>query len=530
MPKISKLLFPLIASTACLAIASTALHFDGNSWWKHVQVLADDNMEGRDTGSPGLERAQKYVVSQLQAAGLSPAGTNGFYQPVQLESHQLDESASSAALVSKGNRMPLNLGEDGYYSSRVNLAPVIKARLVFVGYGLQIPEVHYDDLAGVDLHGKIAVFFNAGPPGISAEISAHSRSVEVRWARFKNAGAIGAIAIYNPASLDIPWPRISANHNHPSMLLIDPEFDETAGMQVYFAFNPAHADKLFAGSAHTFDEILNLAKAKKPLPHFELPATFEGKTKLLRKSVTSANLVAKLNGSDPSLKNEYVVLSAHLDHVGIGEPVNGDKIFNGAMDNASGSAVLMDVAANLKKSAVKTKRSLLFLFVTGEEKGELGSQYFALKPTVDPKSIVADINIDMFLPIVPLKTLNVYGLNESTLGDTLAKVANAEGISVRPDPEPQRSIFTRSDQYSFVKRGVPGIMFDVAFLGPEQEKIGADWLHNRYHAPSDDLQQPVDKATAAKYEEVMSAFMVATADDPKRPAWKPNSFFRRFAK
>jgi len=520
---------PVVASAVILAAASaTSLHFDGNTWWRHVQVLADDNMEGRDTGSPGLERAQKYVVSQLQTAGLAPAGTSGFYQDIQLESHQLDESASSAALVVNGTVTPLKLGEDGYYFSRVNLAPTIKAPLVFAGYGLQIPELHYDDLAGIDLQGKIVVYFNAAPPGIPAEVAAHSRSIGVRWANLKSAGAIGAISI--PATLDIPWPRIAANRNHATMLLTGPDFDETPGMQLYFPFNPAHADKLFAGSGHSFDDILNLVKAQKALPRFALAATFEGKTKLITKSLTSANLVAKLNGVDPSLKNEYVVLSAHLDHVGIGEPVNNDKIFNGAMDNASGCAVLLDVAAALNKSGVNPKRSLLFVFVTGEEKGELGSEYFAAKPTVDRKSIVADINIDMFLPIVPLKTLNVYGLNESTLGDALAKVAKARGVGVRPDPQPQRSIFTRSDQYSFVKQGIPGIMFDVAFLGPEQEKIGEDWLRNRYHAPSDDLQQPVDKATAAKYEEIMSAFMVATADDPKRPAWKPNSFFRRFAK
>ena len=213
---------------------------------------------------------------------------------------------------------------------------------------------------------------------------------------------------------------------------------------------------------------------------------------------------------------------------GIGVPVNGDKIYNGAMDNSSGSSALIDVASAIEKAEIKPKRSLLFVFVTGEEKGELGSIYFAARPTVDRKAIVADINIDMFLPLVPLKTLTAYGLKESTLGNVLEKVAHEQGVSVQPDPQPQRSVFTRSDQYSFVKQGVPSIMFDVAFPGGE-EKIEQEWLRNRYHAPSDDLNQPVNKATAGKYEDVLSAFLLAVADAPQRPAWKPDSFFRRFA-
>ncbi len=519
----------LLLSVFTAGNSQSTLRFNGENWWKHVQVLADDNMEGRDTGSAGLQRAQKYVVSQLEQSGLTPAGSKGFYQPIAMESRELDEGASSAALVVAGKREPLTLGEDGYFSSRVNLAPASESKLVFVGYGLQIPELHYDDLAGLDLQGKVAVLFNAAPSSIPSELAAHSRSVPVRWAALRKAGAIGVISILNPASMDIPWPRIAANRNRPTMLLKGAEFDETTGMRIGFAFNPAHAEKLFAQSGHTFAQIAALAESGKPLPRFPLLPMFQAKTKLIVKPIESSNLVGLLPGNDPSLKSQYVVLSAHLDHVGIGEPINGDKIYNGAMDNASGSAVLMDVAEALKKTATKPRRSLLFVFVTGEEKGELGSEYFAAHPTVDKKAMVADINIDMFLPLVPLKTLNVYGLKESTLGDTLSKVAQRQGVSVRPDPEPQRSIFTRSDQYSFVKQGIPGIMFDVAFLGPEQEKISADWLHNRYHAPSDDLNQPVNRATAAKYEEIMSAFMLQVADASERPRWKPDSFFRRFA-
>jgi len=525
----------LLSFTLLLVTALTAAdkpvplpHFDGNSWWRNIEVLANDNMEGRDTGSPGFAKAEEYVISQLKAAGLEPAGNKGFYQPVKLESQKLDESASSVALVYKGKVQPLTLGKEGYFSTRVNLAPSVDAPLVFVGYGLHVPEAHYDDLAGVDLHGKIAVFINAAPPGLSPEIAAHTRSQSVRWEALKAAGAIGTITILNPASMDIPWPRIAANRNHPTMSLADPSFEETPGIQLAFAFNPEHAEMLFAGSGHSFTEMLGDLKAKKPLPRFPLAASFKGKTKLLKTPVESSNLVAKLPGTDGQLKNEYVVLSAHLDHVGIGEPINGDRIYNGAMDNGSGSSALIDIASALNKAGIKPRRSLLFVFVTGEEKGELGSRYFAARPTVDRKSIVADINIDMFLPLVPLKTITAYGLKESTLGDTLTEVAKAQGLTVQPDPQPNRSVFTRSDQYSFVKEGIPSIMFDVAFPG-EEAKIEEEWLRTRYHAPSDDLKQPVNKATAGKYEDVVSAFMLAVADAQARPSWKRDSFFRRFA-
>ncbi|MGH7785149.1 MAG: M20/M25/M40 family metallo-hydrolase, partial [Candidatus Binatia bacterium] len=319
------------------------------------------------------------------------------------------------------------------------------------------------------------------------------------------------------------------NRLHPSMELAGAEFNETEGEKLALYFNPAHADKLFDGSGHTFQELAGLAKDRKPLPHFPLTVSILAKTKLLKKNVESANLVAALPGSDPQLKKEYVVLSAHIDHVGIGEPINGDRIYNGAMDNASGVAVLLDVAGSLKQHPENLKRSLLFVFVTGEEKGLLGSKYFAAHPTVDAKSIVADINIDMFRPLVPLKLLTVLGLAESDLGDMARQVAESDGVSIQPDPQPLRNVFVRSDQYSFIRHGIPALALDIAPSTPEEKQIYADWLTHRYHAPSDDLGQPVDLASAGKYEEIIRQLMIKVADDPQRPQWKQESFFRRFA-
>jgi len=505
-------------------------HFDGKSWWEHVKVLANDNMEGRETGSPGLKKAEGYVVEQLKQSGLQPAGTNGFYQPIKFVSRQVVEKDSSAALVRNGKQEPLSIGEDAIFNTRVDLAPQVEAPLVFVGYGLSVPEKSYDDLAGQDLKGKVAVILSGSPAEMPAALASHYQTAKERWRSLQAAGVIGVIGLINPASMDVPWSRIALNRNHPSMDLADPEFDDTKGEKVAMTFNPAHADKLFEGSGHTFEELAALAKDRKPLPHFPLTASIKTKVKLETKQLESSNIIAKLPGSDPQLKNEYVVLSAHVDHIGIGEPINGDRIYNGAMDNASGTALLIDVAASLKTSSQKLKRSLLFVFVTAEEKGLLGSKYFAAHPTVDPHSMAADINVDMFLPINPLKVLTVYGLEESDLGDDARQVAEARGLQVEPDPQPLRNIFIRSDQYNFIVHGIPALAMGVGSTTEEEKKNKKDWLTRRYHAPSDDLDQPIELSAAAGYEEVVRGLLVKVADGPGKPQWKSDSFFRRYAK
>jgi Zn-dependent M28 family amino/carboxypeptidase len=520
----------LLLAVSALSQQAAQPHFDGKTWWDYVKVLADDNMEGRETGSAGLRRAEVYIVDQLKQAGLQPAGTDGYYQSVKFQSRQIVESDSSLALVRDGKIEPLILGEDAFFNTRVDLAPQLQAPLVFVGYGLSIPEKNYDDLAGLDLNGKVAVILNGTPADIPGPLASHYQSAAERWKTLHKAGAVGIIGIVNPATMDIPWSRMSVNRTHPSMVLADPEFNETDGEKLALIFNPARADKLLEGSGHSFDELLNIAKDRKQLPRFPLTASISAKAKLEKKDLESANVVAKIPGSDPELENEYVVLSAHIDHLGIGEPINGDRIYNGAMDNGSGSALLLDMASSLKKSPEKLKRSILFVFVTAEEKGLLGSKYFAANPTVDSKSMVADINVDMFLPIVPLKVLTVFGLAESDLGNAAREVAQAHGISVQPDPEPQRNLFIRSDQYNFIRHGIPALAMNVGVTpGSSEQKVFKDWLTQRYHAPSDDLNQPVDLSAAALYEEVVRGLMIAVADNPHRPQWKLDSFFRRYA-
>jgi len=532
MRKISSAtIFFLFFAAACPGQQTApASHFDGNSWWAHVKFLADDSLEGRNTGSEGLRKAQVYAVEQLQKAGLEPAGANGFYQPVRFTQFQVDESKSSLALVANGQTKPLSFADDAYIQSRATRTSVkLTAPLVFVGYGLKIPEKNLDELARLDLKGKTVVHLAGSPADIPTALASHYQTAGERWKSLRAAGAIGIINIPNPASMDIPWSRISVNRNQPTMDLADSEFFETAGQQLGVTFNPASAEKLFEGSGHTFAEIAALGKDRKPLPHFALAVSLKAEAAIQTASVESANIVAKLPGSDPALKNEFVVLSAHIDHVGIGAPINGDRIYNGAMDDGSGSALVLDMAANLKAHPEAAKRSILFLLVTAEEKGLLGSKYFAAHPTVPTKSIVADVNVDMFLPIVPLKILKIEGIEESDLGSRASAIAQSMGFKPIADPEPLRNAFIRSDQYSFIKKGVPAVKVDVGFeLGTPEQKIFKDWLTNRYHAPSDDVNQPVDLQTAAGYEEFTRRLLLETANNPARPQWKTDSFFRRY--
>jgi Zn-dependent M28 family amino/carboxypeptidase len=506
-------------------------HFDGQTWWAHVKFLADDSLEGRDTGSEGLRKAEAYAVEQFKNAGLEPAGTDGFYQKVRFNQFQVDEGNSSLALIADGKEKPLSFADDAFINTRATRTSVeLTAPLVFIGNGLKVPEKNLDETTGQDLKGKIVVYLAGSPSEIPTALAAHYQTIAERWKELRAAGAIGIISILNPASMDVPWPRIALNRNHVSMDLADPEFNETAGLQVGVAFNPASAEQLFVGSGHTFAEIAALGKDRKVLPRFALKTSLKAKAAIVTKSLESANVVAKLSGTDAVLKNEYVVLSAHIDHIGIGEPINGDKIYNGAMDNGSGSALAMDVAANLKAHPEKLKRSVLFVLVTAEEKGLLGAKYFAAHPTVPPKSIVADINVDMFLPIVPLKIMRIQGLAESDLGERAAAVVQSFGVKPVPDPEPLRNLFVRSDQYNFIHHGIPSVVMDVFYEpGSPEQKLFKDWLTNRYHAPSDDINQPVDLKAAALYEEIVRRLLIETANAAARPQWKQDSFFRRYA-
>jgi hypothetical protein len=452
---------------------------------------------------------------------------------VKLVQRKLDESKSSLALVRDGKEIPIKLGDDASLGTRVDLAPSVEAPLVFVGYGIRVPEKNYDDFADVDVKGKIAVYVSGAPAEIPGDLASHYQSAAERWKALKAAGAIGTIGIPNPAAMDIPWARQMVSRLQPSMKLADPSFNEIAGWQISVTWNPAVADKLLEGSGHNAAELFALVKEKKPLPSFALNGSIRAKTKIDYSDVESFNIVGKLEGSDPKLKAENVVLSAHLDHLGIGQPVAAnpnDKLYNGAMDNASGSAILLEAARRIKEQKIDHKRTILFVFVTAEEKGLLGSRYFAKRPTVGKDSIVADVNTDMFLPINPPKSIIVRGMAESDLGDWARAAVEKSGAQAQPDPAPERNSFIRSDQYNFIREGIPAVVMSIGYeKGSPEEQNVQKWLKERYHAPSDDLDQPVNLEAAGKYEEILVNLLIATANAEHRPEWKETSFFKRFA-
>ncbi len=518
------------AGAAILLAAAIDYNAEGQRWWSHIQYLASDDLQGRDTGSEGHLKAARYVASEYERAGLRPAGTSGYIQPVPFNVQQIVENQSSLALVRSGKSEPLALGDDATFSLRGDIQPDTEAGAVFAGYALKVPEKNYDDFAGLDLKGKIVVYLAGGPSSIPGPLKAHYSSGGERWKFLKAAGAVGTAAIQNPKSMDIPWARARLSRFMPSMSLGDPTLDESQGLRLAVTINAERADKWFQGTGHSIAEILADADNDRPLPHFALPVSVRAHVQLKKWKVESQNVAALLPGADPKLKNEYVVLTSHLDHVGVGEAINGDKIYNGAMDDASGVASDLEIARMLHDSNAKPRRSVLFVNVTGEEKGLQGSRYFAAHPTVNGKSIVADINMDMFLPLHALHYLEVQGLAESTLGDDIRAVSKAAGVEVQADKEPQRNLFIRSDQYSFIRHGVPALAFKFGYLpGSPEEKLHKDWLRDRYHAPSDDLNQPVDKVAAAQFDRIILALVERVADADSRPEWKSDSFFRRFA-
>jgi Peptidase family M28 len=502
---------------------------DGERWWSHVKILADDKLEGRETGSAGHLKAAEYVASEFAHAGLEPATANGYLQPVPLISMEIDENASTLTLVKETGPDSLILGRDAVFDLHVDPASNIEADLVFAGYGLSIPEAHHDDFAGLDVRGKLVVYLFGAPPALPSSLAAHVQSPAERAMVLNRHGAVGSVCVLR-TDVDGYWTRLAAARLRPSMKLAGSSMDESLDLKLAVTVNPEYTDEIFAGSGHSLTEILALEAAGMPLPRFSIPAKLKATASVRRSSLVSQNVIAVWPGTDPRLKNEYLVFSAHLDHLGIGTPIEGDRIFNGAMDNAAGVAALLDVAALLEETGKNLRRSVLFVAVTGEEKGLLGSRFFVNSGAVDPRMIVADINVDMFLPLFPLKKLTIYGLDESNLGDEASAVARLLGDEPQADLEPERNTFVRSDQYSFIRRGIPSLALRFGYdKGSPEESIATRWRAVRYHAPSDDLAQPVDKQAAGAFDALVVKLLERIANREERPRWHELSFFKKFA-
>ncbi len=513
-----------IALVLACAIASNA-DAQAEAWWGHVSALADDSMRGRETGSPEHRKAAAYVASMFERAGLRPGGTEGWFQPVQFEVRRIVESRSSVALVRGGKTSPLRLGSDATINLRGSRAGTVNAPLVFIGYGIRAPDLGLDDFKGLDLRGKVAVVLaGSAPAGIPGAALAAARAAGAD--ALEAGGAVGVLSIASPHA-DIPWDRYVLSRLHPQMR---PKTDSAhqAGFGVSVVVNPALGERLFAGARQRYASIRALADSGAPLPRFDLAGRIRVTVAVDESSARSDNVVGLLPGEDPALQAEYVVLTAHLDHLGVGEAVAGDSIYNGAMDNASGIATLLETAAALGTRTPRLKRSVAFVAVTAEEKGLLGSDYFAAHPSLPGGGvIVADLNTDMFLPINPLRRLLVNGLEESDLADDVRRAAGRAGLEVITDPEPERNAFVRSDQFSFIRRGIPALSLKVGFtLGSAEHERVLKWRQERYHGLEDEITQPVDRQAAEDFNRLYPQVVTEVANRPTRPAWFPTSAFR----
>ena len=517
----------------------------GKAWWAHIRYLADDSMKGRLTGSAEYLKAAAYVAEKFKSYGLKPGGENGtYYQTVRFDVQRVIAEKSSLALATDAGAQPLVLGEDAILAARSASVPQVSAPLVFIGYGLHLPESGYDDFDSpeipmVQLKGKVVVYINGGPGDLPGALKSFARTSPLA-AALARAGVVGTISIPTPKSMDFPWARVASSASQPGMRLAatasdaaiaakHPALADQHGAMFSATFNPAQAEKLFAGSGHTFAEMLALADAQKPLPHFNLKKAVKATVVSEVTHVESPNIVAVMPGSDAKLTGEYVMVSAHLDHLGVGAPIHGKTIYPGAMDDCSGVATVLEVARQMTAAAKKPERSILFTIFTAEEKGLLGSRYYAGHPTVPEGSIVADLNSDMPMPIFALRKLHVQGLEQSTLVDDARAVGAARGIEIAPDPEPDRNSFIRTDQYSFVQVGVPALAFKFGWtIGSPEYKAWRTWLAERYHSTDDDLTQPFNLKAAAQYTGFIAALTRRVADDSGRPHYLESSFFRRF--
>jgi Zn-dependent M28 family amino/carboxypeptidase len=525
------LLVALSLSASATAREPASVAERAAAWWGQVETLAADGMEGRAAGSEGHRRASALVADRFAALGLQPAGDAGtYFQTTRFEERRILPEGTQASLVAGGAEAVLRLPDD--MVMRITGAPPpesVDAPLVFIGYGMHLPEAGHDDFAGIDFTGKVAVVIGGGPAALSGALKSHARAERGRL--LAQRGAVGLITLGTPAQAEQPWANIARASAQPGMYPADPAMRTIATPFLSASLNPAAAERLFAGSGHSFAEVAALADASRPVPGFALATRLRARVATEARQVESRNVVARLPGRDRRLRAEHVVLSAHLDGLGVGAPVAGDAIYNGALDNAAGVAALIDIAGQYRRQRVRPRRSILFVALTGEEKGLLGSRWFAKAPSVPRASIVANLNYDMALPLFPLTSITILGLEESSIGAEARAVSEAMGLPLAPDPFPDRNSFVRSDQYSFIEEGIPAVAFKFGFAArtPEAETERA-WRRDRYHGPSDDTSQTVFREDEIRLHDFIAALALRIADADARPRWNDDSFFRRFVR
>ncbi|UYY57582.1 M28 family metallopeptidase [Sphingomonas sp. S2-65] len=513
------------------AILNAELPADQAALKSHVMFLASDAMKGREAGSPEFDIAAQYVASQFYAAGLKPMGDQGSYlQKVPLVSYKPADQGSMMLAGKRGQPVSLTFGED-YLPAGNPASPTfnLTAPVVFVGYG--IVGLGRDDYKGIDAKGKIVAFFGGAPGSFPEEERAHFSSGASKAEIAARHGAVGYIQLdsarsgrgnYPVAMMRGSWDRSRVTWGNPDGTgsIAVPGVPSLGNLSV------TGAAKLFAGARTPWANVAKLSENDAAVfKAIDLPVRLAVTSKTALTPITSYNVAGFLPGSDVRLANEVVVLSGHLDHIGVGKPdAKGDTINNGALDDAVGIASLIEEAKRFKAAGTKPRRSILFLAVTAEEKGLVGSSYFANHPTV-PGTIVADVNLDMPIITYKFQDIVVYGAQHSTLGPIVEKAGKEIGVTVSDDPLPGEAIFVRSDHYNFVKKGVPSVFLWPGAGGPGRAAIDA-FMKNQYHQPSDQIGTvPIDWESGVRFVDVNYRIARAIADGDQRPLWNKGDFF-----
>ena len=489
-----------------------------------VEFLASDLLEGRDTGSKGYDVGAAYVASQVRAIGLQPGGTDGgWYQQVPFR-RATHSAAPKASLVIRNEVVKL---EDGAFAARPSLlekSRTLDAPLVFAGHGISDPKLGIDDYTGLDVRGKIVVVLEGTPGGLPSEVAAHLGSYKSVTAAAK--GAVGMVQIAGTGQRNV---NALAYFDRPVVDWVDPagkSASQSSQLGLSAAISRQMAERLFAGANRDFERTLAAAARPGAIRGFDIPARLRLSDAMKWEDFSSPEVIGLLPGADPALKDEYVVLMGHLDHLGVkaNAKPGEDAINNGALDNAAGVATMLEAAREFIASGKPPRRSVLFIANTGEEKGLRGADYFAAHPTVSKDRIVGVVDLDMPLLLYPFTDVVAFGGDHSTVARTISEAAGSMGVAVSPDPMPDEAIFVRSDHYRFVTRGIPGILLMTGY-GNGGEKVWKDFLANTYHSPSDDLKQPILWDQGARYAELNYRISRALADADQRPLWYQGDYF-----
>lgn len=506
----------------------------------HLRFLADDLLEGRDTGSRGHEIASLYIAKQFMALGLQGAAADGsFYQQVPMRKAQLVPGSAALSFNINGQQHQLNYPQQFFTGPNLHQTQVdLMAPMVFVGYGLVSETFELNDYANLDVNGKVVVVLAGLPDNLPSEERAYLGSMKAEFAAER--GAVGMLTIHTPKQeLTRPYANSLLFLNAPSMTWLDENGQPGRGFAQLKGSAYLHQDAatlLFSESEQALASIFNQLEQGELPRGFDLPGQLHLTSQSSHNTLSSPNVLAKLPGSDPNLRHEVVVLSAHSDHIGLATDLRtADRINNGALDNAAGTAILLETARLFASLPTAPKRTILFAALTGEEKGLLGADYLAKHPPVPIEQFVANVNLDMPVLLYPFADLIAFGANHSTLGDVVKRAAAKEGIALSADPMPEQAIFTRSDHYRLVQQGVPAVFLMTGFTSkdPKQDggKIWGSFFAKHYHKPSDDIPSlereygPIRYDAGAVFTDINFNIALDVANNPQRPLWRRSSFF-----